>query len=174
MFRNFIRAGNSCKLRNFSFPRSLIQSFYIPLFTLFNGSADINFPKTVSDNLFAFSRSCRYGEINAVITIRPASFISFATSAIRRIFSTRSSSENQDCCLSPSAHYLHPKASFFSHRIQTLLQCICYCRLSCTGQSAHPDGKSLLLHLLSRFCLLISIICHVRLCLLSVFHLFVY
>ena len=52
MFRNFIRAGNSCKLRNFSFPRSLIQSFYIPLFTLFNGSADINFPKTVSDNLF--------------------------------------------------------------------------------------------------------------------------
>jgi hypothetical protein len=37
-----------------------------------------------------WSRSARYGEMNAVSTIAPASVNSFATSPMRRMFSVRS------------------------------------------------------------------------------------
>src|SRR5215471_7660777 len=49
----------------------------------------------------AISRSARNGEINDTIVIRPASTNSFATSATRRIFSTRSASVKPRSRLSP-------------------------------------------------------------------------
>ena len=52
-------------------------------------------------NARAICRSLRNGEIKAVSTISPASAISAATSATRRMFSTRSSAVKPRSLLSP-------------------------------------------------------------------------
>ena len=49
----------------------------------------------------AMRRSARNGEMNAVRTIRPASTMSFATSAMRRMFSTRSAAVKPRSLFSP-------------------------------------------------------------------------
>lgn len=52
-------------------------------------------------SLLAMFLSFRNGEMNEVMTITPASIISLATSAIRRMFSTRSSTEKPKSLFSP-------------------------------------------------------------------------
>jgi hypothetical protein len=54
----------------------------------------------------AAARSARQGEMNAAITINPASFIKRATSAIRRIFSARSAAENPRFSVQPVPHVI--------------------------------------------------------------------
>ena len=81
----------------FSSPRRAFayRPFHIAALALFQGRIDEDLDKLAGSNRpRANSRSARYGEINATITISPASTRSFATSATRRMFSTRSASVN--------------------------------------------------------------------------------
>ena len=63
-----------------------------------------NVPYDENDRLIGGNFTCSNGLMKATIHIKPASANNFATSAIRRIFSTRSASEN-------------PKFLFKPHRI---------------------------------------------------------
>ena len=112
----------------------------------------------------AFRLSRTYGEMKDVITISPASFINFATSAIRRIFSIRSASLNPRFLFSP-IRTLSPSKSI-----------VCFPRAArCFSNSFAsvdlPEPESPVSQIVLGVCpfccarksLVISISCHVRL-----------
>ena len=103
------------------------------------------------------------GEINDVNTISPASFISLATSAIRRMFSIRSSSSNPRLLFSP-IRMLSPSRS---------MVCLPFILRSFSSAFARvdfPDPERPVSHSVSGFCpscparisLVISMLCQVR------------
>ena len=114
--------------------------------------------------LLAFCRSALNGEINAVSTIKPASFISFATYAVLLIFSIRSSGSKPRFLFSPIL-MLSPSRSivYFPLRFR---------RFSISFANADfPDPESPVNHNVIGFCPIlfarnlrvISSFCHVML-----------
>ena len=135
IFRNIIRAGNSGKVRNLSGACLPVKAFDI---ARSHSSSGVLIYTSKKLSLPMMSRadflSLVYGEIKEVITISPASFISFETSEIRRIFSIRSDSLKPRFPVKPHAHIIPvEKHCVSAERDQAFFQFICHGRLSGTG-----------------------------------------
>lgn len=102
ILRHFERAVDAGKIGDLAGPGLGVESFGIARFAHLQRGVDIGFEKADVGGDFAGDAALvSEGEMNETMTINPASAISRATSATRRMFSTRAASVKPRSLLSP-------------------------------------------------------------------------
>src|SRR5579884_4017429 len=91
MLRRFIGRVDSREVRQLAAAGFAVEALRVPLLGHLQRRVDPHLQELLGSNRDrAIARSARNGEMNDTITISPASTINRATSATRRMFSTRS------------------------------------------------------------------------------------
>src|SRR5579859_2543925 len=101
-----------------------------------------NSPSPISSR--AICRSALNGEMNETSTIRPASTISLATSATRRMFSTRSASVKPRSLLRPWRTLSPSRIGVAAFDCEALFQDVRDRRFAGAGKAGQPDNARLL------------------------------